>query len=322
MAKKVRVSNQITSVDDLITSREETRAGFIAMALEKTLMASQYVEEARALKALASSVKAPRKLLDMPDLRKGLISASGLSDKSLKHLRDEDKDAAILGLIETFLEPAGADFPDELVYRYLLTKGDSLGGSARNLAGALGDRKFLRTLISVLSLAGVEYSWKDRKTKVWVHKPTGEVGVEKRISGLYWKKGGKHRLLAMNVLLPLIGKNVDLVILDAKPGDLEAANRTLFEQNTRFVALGELKGGIDPAGSDEHWKTANFALNRIRSRFQSQGLNPPTFFIGAAIERSMAGEILQQLDSKVLTRTANLTKDAQLTSICDWIMNL
>lgn len=322
MAKKVKGLSQVISVDDLVTSREETRAGFIAMALEKNMMASQYVQEAKALRALASSAKTPRKLLDMPDLRKGLLSASGLSDKSLKHLRDEDRNAAILGLIETFLEPAGTDFPDELVYRYLLTKGDSLGGSARNLAGVLGDRKFLRTLISVFSLAEVNYSWEDRKTKVWIDEPTAETGVEKRIGGLYWKKRSKHRLLAMNVLVPLIGKNVDLVILDAKPSDLEASSRTLFEQNTRFVALGELKGGIDPAGSDEHWKTANFALNRIRSRFQSQGLNPPTFFIGAAIERSMAGEILQQLDSKVLNRAANLTKDNQLTSICDWIMNL
>jgi len=25
----------------------------------------------------------------------------------------------------------------------------------------------------------------------------------------------------------------------------------------------ELKGGADPAGSDEHWKTATEALNRI-----------------------------------------------------------
>jgi hypothetical protein len=322
MAKKVKGSNQTLTIDDLVTSREETRAGFIAMALEKNLMASQYVDEAKALRALAGKVKEPQELLNMPDIRKGLLSASGLSDKSLKHLREEDKTTAIEGLIRTFLEPAGKDFPDELVFRYLLTKGDSLGGSARNLAGALGDRKFLRTLISVLTLAGLKYSWKDRKTKVWVDGPATDLGIEKRISALYWKKGNKNRLLVMNVLLPLIGKNVDLVVLDAKPGELAAKSRDLFEQNTRFVALGELKGGIDPAGSDEHWKTANFALNRIRSRFQSQGLNPPTFFVGAAIECSMASEILQQLNSKVLTRAANLTKDDQLTPICDWIMNL
>lgn len=322
MAKKIKSGIGLLSVDDLLTSREETRAGFIAMALEKNLMASQYVDEAKALKALAGKIKRPRQLLESTDLRRGLIAASGLSNKSLKFLTEEDKTEAIRGLIETFLEPAGTDFPDELVYRYLLTKGDALGGSARNLAGALGDRKFLRILISVLTLAGVNYSWKDRKTRVWISESTAEAGVEKRIAALYWRKAGRDRLLVMNVSLPLIEKNVDLVLLDAKPQDLTGTDRNLYLQNTRFVALGELKGGIDPAGSDEHWKTANFALNRVRSKFQTLGLNPPTFFIGAAIERSMAGEIVQQLNSRVLDRAANLTKDDQLASVCEWIMNL
>jgi hypothetical protein len=33
------------------------------------------------------------------------------------------------------------------------------------------------------------------------------------------------------------------------------------------IALGELKGGIDPGGADEHWKTAQAAFNRIRQAF-------------------------------------------------------
>ncbi len=323
MAKRIKKRDQtITSAEDLLTSKEETRAGFIAMALEKNLMASRYVEEAKTLKSLASKVERPRDLLDLPDLRKALLAASALSDKSLKHLQEEDKTVAILGLIETFLEPAGKDFPDELVYRYLITKGDSLGGTARNLAGWLGDRKFLRTLLSVLSLAGIKYSWRDRTTRTWVSEAIDEVGIERHITALYWRKGGRDRLLVMNVKLPLIGKNVDLVVLDAKPKDLVEGDRSLFLQNTRFVALGELKGGIDPAGSDEHWKTANFALNRIRSKFQTLGLNPPTFFIGAAIQKSMADEIVQQLNSRILDRAANLTNDDQLASVCEWIMNL
>lgn len=320
MAKKVK--NPASTIEDLLTSREDTRAGFIAMALEKNLMASEYVQEAKALKALANQVDHPRQLLELSDLRKGLIAASGLSNKSLKFLTDEDKTVAILGLIETFLEPAGKDFRDELVYRYLLTKGDAIGGKARNLAGSLGDRKFLRTLIAVLSLADTKYSWKDRKSRAWIHDATIDVGLENNVTALYWRKKNKDRLLVLNVSVPLIAKNVDLVLLDAKPTDLPAANRGLLQHNTRFVALGELKGGIDPAGSDEHWKTANFALNRVRSKFQTLGLNPPTFFIGAAIERSMATEIVQQLNSRVLTRAANLTSNTQLTTICEWIMNL
>lgn len=322
MAKKIRSGITISNADDLLTSREATRAGFIRMALEKNSMATPYVREAVALKVLASKCNSPKELLDSPTYRKGLLAASGLSKKALKFLDEDDKTTAIVGLIENFLAPAGEDFVNELIYRFLLTNGDALGGKARNLAGALGDREFLRSIVSVLSLADIPYSWKDRKTNAWVKGDSDEVDIEKRIKALYWKKDGQDRLLVINVKLPLIGKNVDLILLKASPKDLTGADRSLYLQNTRFVALGELKGGIDPAGSDEHWKTANFALNRVRSKFHTLGLIPSTFFIGAAIERSMAGEIVQQLHSRVLDRAANLTKDDQLTSVCEWLINL
>ena len=37
---------------------------------------------------------------------------------------------------------------------------------------------------------------------------------------------------------------------------------TLHVENPKhYLACGELKGGIDPAGADEHWKTAGKALS-------------------------------------------------------------
>lgn len=322
MAEKIREQGRAVTAEELVTSRIETRAGFIKMAIEKNLMASKYVDEARSLKFLAGKVDHPRLLFDLRDIRKGLLTASGLSEKSLKYLSEEDKLDSICELIEKFLEPAGASFPDELVYRYLIHKGDALGGKARNLAGSLGDRRFLRTLISVLDLADIKYHLKFRKKGIWDLEPTLHIDVEKTFGAIFWQKDGRNRILAMNVRVPLIGKNVDIVVLDAKPDEFSGTNKSLLTQNTRYVAVGELKGGIDPAGSDEHWKTANFALNRVRSSFQSLGLNPPTFFIGAAIEKNMASEIVGQLNARVLNRAANLTSDNQLTSICEWITNL
>lgn len=319
MAKKLKV---ISSAEDLVTSREETRAGFIAMALEKNMMAIPHIEEAKTLKVLAGKAGSPRDLLNDKDIRAGLLAASGLSNKSLRYMDEVDKSLAIQGLIEKFLEPAGTDFVDELVYRYLLTKGDSLGGSARNLAGSLGDRKFLQGVIAMLSLGGISYSWKDCETGAWREGPIDSNSIEKRIKAIYWKKGKKNRLLVMNVKLPLIDKNIDLVLMDATPSEYLKKDNKLFLQNTRFIALGELKGGVDPAGSDEHWKTANFALNRVRAKFQGQGLNPDTFFIGAAIEKSMAEEIAEQLNKKVLNHVANLTKEDQLATMCSWLTNL
>ena len=48
----------------------------------------------------------------------------------------------------------------------------------------------------------------------------------------------------------VVGKNVDMCLLSA---DLEECD-TAIKNIEAYVALGELKGGIDPAGADEHWK--------------------------------------------------------------------
>lgn len=110
MAKKIKPNSIIQKASDLVTPREKTRSGFITLALEKNYLAVPYVEEAKALKALANKVKRPVDLLRAQNLRVGLLTASGLSDKSLNYLTEEDKTIAIKGLIEKFLEPAGDNF--------------------------------------------------------------------------------------------------------------------------------------------------------------------------------------------------------------------
>ena len=321
MAKKI-TTQQINSAEDLITSRERTRAGFISMALEKNYLAIPYIDEAKTLKSLASKVKKPTDLLKIQDLHIGLLTASGLSEKSLKFLTNEDKTIAIKGLIEEFLEPAGDNFIDELVYRYLLIKGDALGGKARNLAGTLGERKFLRSILSIFNISGIEYQWQEANTNNWLQKPDDDTGIENRIKGLAWTKGNKSRLLVMNLSVPIVNKNIDLIILNGKVRDIKKGELSIINQPDKFMALGELKGGIDPAGADEHWKTAKSALIRIRDGFGSIKSKPKTFFIGAAIEKSMANEIYRDLKIKILSNAANLTNDEQLTAICDWIINL
>ena len=84
--------------------------------------------------------------------------------------------------------------------------------------------------------------------------------------------------------------------------------------------FGELKGGIDPAGADEHWKTGNTALERIRSAFAAYNIK--TSFIAASIETKMADEIFAQLQTKTLGKAANITIDNQLTEYCQWLISL
>jgi len=83
-----------------------------------------------------------------------------------------------------------------------------------------------------------------------------------------------------------------------------------------------LKGGIDPAGADEHWKTARTALNRIQISFYDLGFAPNLVFIGAAIERKMAEEIWDSLKTGTLANAANLTDEIQLSSITQWLCSI
>ena len=86
--------------------------------------------------------------------------------------------------------------------------------------------------------------------------------------------------------------------------------------------MGELKGGIDPAGADEHWKTGKTAIDRIRDAFATKALSPKLFFVGGAIAAKMAGEIWTALQRGALSNAGNLTNQDQLASICGWITEL
>jgi hypothetical protein len=313
----------LASSHSLVTPHEEIRAGFIALALEKNRKASPFVEEAKALRVVASKASKPKDLLKIKQIRASVLTAAGVSDKATNHLSDRDKTEAIKGLIEKFLEPAGKDFVDELVYRFLLTRGDSLGGSLRNLAGSLGERKFTRALISTLSIMGTSYKWLHSKSRKWVDQSPDDSGIELHLKGLSWKISG-NRTLIYNLTVPLIKKNVDLCLFRCAPHEIILGNnkKSCHFKPKKYIALGELKGGIDPAGADEHWKTANSALERIRSAFQERNHKARTFFIGAAIERAMAREIFGQLQDRVLSNAANLTSDRHTVSVCKWLIQL
>jgi hypothetical protein len=234
-------------------------------------------------------------------------------------MEPEDKIEAIRGLIKNFLEPAGSAFVEELVFRFLLTRGDSLGGSMRNLGGELGQRKFTRTIISTLKLAGIPYQWLHSDSNRWIQGTLDDADVELRLNGLSWTNNKGDRTAIYNRLNPIVNTNIDFVLLDCK---WSGFSRTIFGNPASYIVLGELKGGIDPAGADEHWKTANSALSRIRDAFSMRGFSPATFFVGAAIESKMALEIWSQLEMGILSNAANLTNTDQLSALCRWLCEL
>src|SRR3972149_3540748 len=87
----------LTSSESLVTTYEETRAGFVALALEKNRRATPLIEEARSLKVAASQATTPASLVDIdgiqgtrddPDIEsdvKGLSWSSNGRNRSAKY---------------------------------------------------------------------------------------------------------------------------------------------------------------------------------------------------------------------------------------------
>ncbi len=311
--------NHLKSSEDLITDYEATRAGFVALALEKNRRATPYVAEARTLQSLASMAKCPTDLFKLGGIENGLLTAAGLSDKALAHLSQRNKEDAIENLIRKFLEPAGEKFVEELVFRFLLTRGDALGGSMRNIGGALAQRKLTRTLISTLKIAGKPYRWQHAKARKWIDMNEDDADIELSLRGLSWHNQDCYRTLIYNLRVPLVKNNVDICLFNLPPEEVE---NTRYGQAESYIALGELKGGIDPAGADEHWKTARAALDRIRDSFAQHDCSPHFLFIGAAIEKKMAGEVWIQLENGLLKNAANLNQEKQMVSIARWLCDM
>lgn len=193
MAKKKPYLQHLQTANDLVTPYAAVRAGFVSLALEKNRRATPFVAQARALKVAAAQAKSPSALATIEGIQSALLTAAGVSDKAANHLQAQDKADAIQGLIQNFLEPAGDNFVEELVYRFLLTRGDTLGGSMRNVGGVLAQRKLTRALIATLKLAGQSYQWLHSVNNAWADMPDTDADIELYLRGLSWQKGNQAR---------------------------------------------------------------------------------------------------------------------------------
>jgi hypothetical protein len=80
---------------------------------------------------------------------------------------------------------------------------------------------------------------------------------------------------------------------------------------TEILWGGELKGGADPAGSDEHWKTATRAFDRILLACEhTERSKPPLSFIATILVERVAREAAEWIAEGKLTSVYNLTQIA------------
>jgi len=287
----------VSKSSDLITPAANTRAGFLSQANLKTEKAKPYLDEAIWFyERLRSSPKDV--LLHDHSVREQLVSSCGFSKKAVGHMTADQLSSSLNIVLDKVANANPDNWRLEIVFRYLLTKGDSLGGSMRNLTGSLAGKLFADSVVKSLN------------------KKEREASLKESNKGKIQSISYQNRTIVFDKTPRFINKNIDIVLLDTE--SLGPNDAIHLRQNV--LACGELKGGIDPAGADEHWKTANSAFGRIRTSFNEQF--PPLFFVGAAIETAMAEEIFAEIGNGNLNYAANLTIQQQLYDLCDWLVDL
>ena len=367
------------TVGDLVTSDEATARGFEDQVAAKREYAAPHLQAARSLREKLLGIEDVETLIARmhgdQQLRDDLITAAGYSDKSTKYLRsriEKSLENFLQGTFSSFSEPENAIL--NIVERYLLTRGDTLGGSIRNWIGANAKEQLTEALLEALQSQGYsELSTSAAQMPLERFQyPTPSSVKPQKIRGIAWHRrlllfdatptavkkviGDENNMpddMEKNIEDQVVTKgserrnNIDVILL-AVPDDLVASKQAkedlrklasdkhylpvrkkglpkhyakLLEQTSCLLACGELKGGIDPAGADEHWKTAVSALgSRIRQRFTTSDLK--LFFIGAAIENAMAQEIVEEIKKGELTFAANLTKQEQVKALANWLVTL
>lgn len=290
----------IKAPNDLVTSSAATRLGFLEQALRKTEAAQSFIKEAHTLYRDLQTISDITYLLTKRDLLPRLMTAAGFSDKAKGYFSNDELLEALSRVLAKIKENDPVSWRQEIVYRYLLTCGDALGGSMRNIVGAYAQNKFCETILENLG-----------RNNVAVEISSSPKGKTQKIS---WGK----RTLVFDKLLPAVNKNIDVILLNKH--DLTATDKDLLAQHTACLACGEIKGGIDPAGADEHWKTARSSLERIRNAAGKSC--PPLFFAAAAIVKAMAEEIFNQLQDGRLAHAANITIQEQLDDLASWLISL
>lgn len=283
---------------ELITQSAVRVAGFCEQADEKINKASVFVDELAFFKTEIRKITSLDDVVNNAKLLKILAKSCMLSEKAQSHLTRRELLAILKNKID-FNRIDVSSYVEELSARFLLTCGDSLGGAMRNHVGQQAQTQLYQLIYERLASTGKNPQ------------------IETNRSGKIISIVTNERAYVFDKVPNFLNKSVDIIVLKPEFGkfDLHAPDTIL--------ACGELKGGIDPAGADEHWKTAKAALERVELFYKNSNKQiPKLIFIGAAIEIVMANEICTMLENGKLFAAANLTNKVQLDAIVYKLISL
>lgn len=284
------------SEENLITTQANINKGFLWQARKKRELSQISLKQSREAKTKLKKATSFDDIYNDQILFDFLVGALMLSKKSISNL---DFDNVKL-LVETeidFKKLNEQNYINLLEKNYLLMCGESIGGQMRNRIGKKGEELFIEKIKYLLDDKNVKYKMEYSKSG--------------NLNSIVWN----NRTIIFNKKSNFINKSVDFIVLKLTNGTYD------LEDPDSYCCAGELKSGIDPAGADEHWKTAMAALKRISFSFKSIELKtPPLYFIGGAISNFMATEIIGLLKKDKLQYAANLNHSDQLERICDKIL--
>jgi hypothetical protein len=200
--------------------------------------------------------------------------------------------------------------------------GDSLGGSSRNEVGRVAYAQVLRPLVLDLwkhdSLDSILYCTRCGLAPGIERDDDAVLSVAQTVDVAAWldEVEAQHikykEIHLKNGVTLLLDKSIrwyDKAGQDYTPSiDLHSSSGN---DSLGIIATwgAEVKGGADPAGSDEHWKTARSALSRVLDDAEKSGHpKPPLSFIGVTIVETVAYEIVQWQREGKLVSAYNLTK--------------
>ncbi len=223
------------------------------------------------------------------------------------------------------LVKTGGVTPQRHIEMAFANLGDSLGGVSRNEVGRLASAQIIRLLALHLHrkwlLANLTYRLKGRVGAEeddeedlagvggdQVLTVTPEMDLEGILDRLESQRVKYRELTMRNGNRLLLDRQIEW---QGQEGKAFRIGPDLHTQSPHVDMLwaGEIKGGADPAGSDEHWKTATQALSRILEACEKTGRSQPDLsFLATIIVERVAREAQAWIEQGKLTSVYNLTK--------------
>lgn len=226
-------------------------------------------------------------------------------------------------LISKLIQDSGVSKNRHLAM-FMSNLGDSMGGISRNEVGRVAMMRVLNPLVAhlhqekrlravICSFKGelkkeFERSNSSQKTRIEMDSTTD---LEALLADFEKRRVKYHELVISNGNRLLVDRQLKW---REENGNTHKIGPDLHSTSKihDFVWAAEVKGGADPAGSDEHWKTATQALDRIiQACEKTNRCQPALAFIATIFVGRVATEAQAWIEQEKLTGAYNLTRMLQ-----------